>query len=117
MTPAGRLTYRVFHPHRFSRIKSKGRRTLLNELANSYGLSCHYCNEQLTHETATLDHIWPRVLGGTNGLSNLCLACARCNSVLGDTVGKCACPRCHRATTRQAFQSLQRAWGARELLA
>ena len=43
------------------------------------GAACAYCGATLTEATATLDHIIPRGKGGSNGLSNLRLACAPCN--------------------------------------
>jgi 5-methylcytosine-specific restriction endonuclease McrA len=32
---------------------------------------------------ATIEHIWPQTLGGTDALSNLALACDRCNRQKG----------------------------------
>lgn len=43
------------------------------------GWACHYCQCRLTYATATLDHVVPRALGGTNALYNLRLACKGCN--------------------------------------
>lgn len=44
---------------------------------------CVYCKKTLTDEDRTLEHKRPRALGGTNHISNLALACFRCNTYLG----------------------------------
>lgn len=36
-------------------------------------------------DTATIDHIVPRALGGSSDPSNLALACAACNAAKGNT--------------------------------
>lgn len=41
---------------------------------------CHYCGNQLTRFTATLDHLKPVVEGGDNSFANLLTACLGCNS-------------------------------------
>jgi 5-methylcytosine-specific restriction endonuclease McrA len=41
---------------------------------------CPYCQEQLTHFTATLDHVKPVAEGGDNSFDNLVTACLNCNS-------------------------------------
>jgi hypothetical protein len=73
-------------------------------LRNRDGMTCHYCGDWIAsfHELrempeftslpimaqeafsmrhlATVDHVTPRVFGGTDDLSNLVLACAGCNT-------------------------------------
>lgn len=51
---------------------------------------CIHCNAKLVVSDtgkplgeATLEHIWPQNLGGTDELPNLALACARCNREKG----------------------------------
>lgn len=47
------------------------------------GFQCAYCGRDLKHATAaevTLDHLLPRVAGGTNEATNLITACRACNS-------------------------------------
>lgn len=34
----------------------------------------------LRHRMATAEHIWPKSLGGTNGVANIVMACQLCNS-------------------------------------
>jgi hypothetical protein len=45
------------------------------------GYRCEYClaSEWLTGQRCHIDHIIPRVQGGSNEANNLCLACAACN--------------------------------------
>jgi hypothetical protein len=44
---------------------------------------CRYCGKQLTHFTATLDHVQPVSEGGDNAFENLTTACLHCNSQRG----------------------------------
>lgn len=48
------------------------------------GRHCRWCDCALTYETATAEHIIPLARGGTNGLDNMDIACAACNSEHGD---------------------------------
>ncbi len=41
--------------------------------------TCYWCGEELTIETATVDHLIPLGKGGSNGTDNLRLACDSCN--------------------------------------
>jgi len=45
---------------------------------------CVYCGRDLACEVATLDHVRPRELGGTNEATNLVTACLTCNSAKRD---------------------------------
>lgn len=45
------------------------------------GWRCRYCGEQVTELTATLDHVIPRVTGGSDDPENLATACHECNSI------------------------------------
>ena len=42
---------------------------------------CEYCHspEKISTARFTIDHIYPRSLGGSDDLDNLALACSRCN--------------------------------------
>lgn len=56
-------------------------------LAERDGNECHYCHVPFTAVLrATLDHIVPRALGGTNDCENLVLACDVCNHEKADAV-------------------------------
>jgi 5-methylcytosine-specific restriction endonuclease McrA len=48
------------------------------------GLNCWYCSVKLTRLTATLDHVTPRVNGGSDDNENLVLACRVCNEKKSD---------------------------------
>lgn len=51
-------------------------------LLEKFRRRCAYCGrEQVPFE---LDHIWPKSRGGSNRVSNLCLACRDCNAVKGN---------------------------------
>jgi 5-methylcytosine-specific restriction protein A len=41
---------------------------------------CFYCQESVTRDQATLDHIVPLIRGGRSIRSNIVLACKTCNS-------------------------------------
>ncbi len=52
------------------------------------GFHCAYCGRDLKNAAAaevTLDHLLPRVAGGTNEATNLITACRACNSSRQDT--------------------------------
>ena len=40
---------------------------------------CAYCHYQHNPDRLTIDHILPITKGGSNNISNICLACWRCN--------------------------------------
>ncbi len=42
---------------------------------------CAFCGTSLTENTMTIDHIVPKVQGGTKALANCYAACQRCNSL------------------------------------
>jgi uncharacterized protein (TIGR02646 family) len=57
------------------------------------GLCC-YCNKQVTLESvddpdsATIEHLKPKCMGGTNDIENLALACYKCNQDYGYVMQK-----------------------------
>lgn len=42
---------------------------------------CYYCSKPLNRRESTLDHIYPRDLGGPSIPNNLCFCCRKCNLV------------------------------------
>ncbi len=48
------------------------------------GRRCVYCATALCHESATLDHVYPRAKGGPNVAGNVVASCARCNRLKAD---------------------------------
>lgn len=54
-------------------------------LDNHENSKCLYCEEALTYENATADHIIPISSGGNNTQVNLIVCCKRCNSERGNT--------------------------------
>lgn len=47
---------------------------------------CTYCYQELTQETATIDHRIPLSRGGSNRNDNLVLACSDCNQRKADKI-------------------------------
>ena len=45
---------------------------------------CQYCNETVSYDDQTLDHVLPRSRGGKSTWENLVLACKPCNSKKAD---------------------------------
>ena len=41
---------------------------------------CYYCSRPLSRDRSTLDHLYPRDLGGPTIPNNLCISCSNCNS-------------------------------------
>lgn len=46
---------------------------------------CYWCQAALSSKYE-VDHVWPLVLGGSNGVENICLACRHCNRVKSDKI-------------------------------
>lgn len=61
---------------RFQRIK--------NDVVERDGLICCYCDQVLTQETLTMDHIVPDSKRGTYNATNLTVACKPCNNKRGN---------------------------------
>ena len=61
----------------------RGRKAVLEALAERDGWCCRYCDTSLAPDTYLdgphIDHVVPKVRGGSNRLDNLALACASCN--------------------------------------
>lgn len=63
------------------------------------GGRCHYCREAVpAGPQRSLDHVWPKVLGGSNRNDNLVAACIPCNEARGEATDKCRCAFCIAAT-------------------
>jgi 5-methylcytosine-specific restriction endonuclease McrA len=45
---------------------------------------CHYCNEAVTVEKFTVDHVVPLARGGIDAASNLVTCCKYCNKLKAD---------------------------------
>ena len=50
---------------------------------DAWDWKCAYCGEELTPETATIDHIIPKFKSGSSNRNNLIPACRNCNSDKG----------------------------------
>lgn len=56
----------------------RGKETLSNLISRD-GARCAICGKKLTDGEMTIDHIFPRLLGGSDDLDNLRIVCRRCN--------------------------------------
>ncbi len=63
-------------------VKPKVRLTRRNLYARDKN-KCQYCGKRFPSVELTLDHVVPRVQGGTNSWTNLVCACLRCNTKKG----------------------------------
>lgn len=71
-TPAGRI---------FDGIKStKGKKGIL---LKRDGTRCFYCGKHRRPDKLTIEHLVPKTCGGTNHVTNLVLACLKCNNHVG----------------------------------
>lgn len=69
-----------------STLPSRSRRKYRKLLIAIYGDRCYYCGCGFAGEgkrQRTIDHLFPLSRGGANELSNLVLACSRCNHLKG----------------------------------
>ena len=73
--------------------KNERHKVLRTELQTRDGSDCHLCGYTLNLTTkhpdpryASIDHVTPLALGGTNDLANLRLACLECNLKKGATL-------------------------------
>lgn len=65
--------------------REHSRRPILNRLLDRDGPLCAYCEAptSLVYPDPHIDHVVPRSRGGGNELSNLVIACPRCNMAKG----------------------------------
>ena len=63
-----------------SRKNSHWTRRKRIQLFYQYEGKCYWCGKQLEFNVATLEHIIPKSIGGTNAYENLTIACQSCNS-------------------------------------
>jgi len=60
-------------------------RTLsLQKLCLIFDNTCQICHERFDKKQMTVEHIFPRSKGGTKGLENITLTCAKCNQMKKD---------------------------------
>lgn len=65
-------------------------KTILQLIARD-GARCYLCHAALSR-SLQVEHIIPRIHGGTNALENLALACQSCNCSKGDRIVSIAVP-------------------------
>lgn len=62
---------------------SRGKQTAAKRRLFKRQKRCRWCNEKLTLETATVDHVIPLARGGLDNDNNRVLACSPCNNKRG----------------------------------
>lgn len=67
----------ILHIHR---IQSFERLMYDLTYSNTEVIECYYCSKPLNRNSSTLDHMYPRDLGGPSIPNNLCFSCRNCNS-------------------------------------
>ena len=55
------------------------RRKFRQHIFEAWSWRCAYCDQQLTEQTATIDHILPKHKGGHTVKTNMACSCAPCN--------------------------------------
>lgn len=65
------------------------------------GLVCHYCDQPMDYDDAQIDHVVPRVRGGSDAPINLVLACPSCNHIKATLCY--SCPDFREAITKVAI--------------
>lgn len=60
--------------------------TLRREVLATAGPNCYVCGGALVAGDSTVDHVWPRSLGGESVYENLLPCCGTCNSHRGNTL-------------------------------
>jgi 5-methylcytosine-specific restriction endonuclease McrA len=72
---------------RLRKMGGKKRNRRVEVLMNGHdSVKCFYCPKILVKSTVTLDHVIPISKGGTHELSNLVLACYKCNNEKGNDI-------------------------------
>ena len=64
------------------------------------GGRCWYCEQPFSSRLVTIDHVLPRVLGGTNAWHNIVASCAKCNRRKG-------CKRTKKVKTLRRINALR----------
>ena len=68
---------RLVRPHKRA-VKFSRENLLIRD-----GMRCQYCGCNVARNTATYDHVIPRVLGGTTRWENILISCVPCNQRKG----------------------------------
>lgn len=67
------------------------------------GGHCHYCGGTMSSpqlnlpDSATVEHIVPKSMGGNRTLSNIVVVCKSCNGKRGNGPSPCGCRKCKMA--------------------
>ena len=61
------------------------RRKFRAQIFENWNWKCAYCDEELTVQNATIDHIIPKFKGGHHVRNNMCCCCYSCNISKGST--------------------------------
>ena len=64
--------------------RGRKKREMIEFIAQRDGWGCFYCEEALSVETATREHLVPVAHGGSDHVGNIVLGCEPCNKRMGD---------------------------------
>ena len=67
--------------------RAKLREAVLSRFGIADEIPCHYCRNMVKRAEVTLDHVYPRALGGRDEARNLVPACRPCNQEKGARLG------------------------------
>ena len=65
-------------------LERKRQKRIREYVINRDGLSCCYCEKELTPKTVTMEHIVPDSKRGTFNTTNLTVSCSSCNNKRGN---------------------------------
>ncbi len=68
-------------------MNPKQRRKKIQQLKDSgFDTICYWCAKRLADDEITLDHLFPKSLGGSNSVENLRITCKSCNQSRGNSL-------------------------------
>jgi 5-methylcytosine-specific restriction endonuclease McrA len=72
---------------KIKKLNRRARLTRYNLYLRDKG-KCQYCNDKLSFDESTVDHVIPKCRGGSHTWNNVALACSQCNQKKGSSLLK-----------------------------